>query len=201
MKFKEVMRWMTDDAPETTPVIIVVSETGVVKRLSHKMWNKKNNGYSVRKELICTQSNNRGKQRYESGNNKYMHVNIKDGAFFVHRLVALAWIPNPQNKSHVNHKNGIKNDNRVENLEWVTNLENRRHAISIGLPRKSIEKISNKQVDEMKIMRLAGKNLKDIGKIFNVTGECVRYRTKKIMTPYERALVRQKNNRWKNHNE
>jgi hypothetical protein len=62
-----------------------------------------------------------------------VHLGKSGNTKMVHRLVALAFIPNPENKTQVNHIDGNKNNNDSNNLEWTTNQENMSHAISMGL--------------------------------------------------------------------
>ena len=86
-----------------------------------RIWNEKTERY------LKAQPNPKGYLVVRITVDKVKH------SFKIHREVAKAFIPNPDNKPQVNHIDGNKNNNTVENLEWCTNEENTRHAIKNGL--------------------------------------------------------------------
>ena len=107
--------------PKWLPVIInnketkyIISNTGIIKNI-------------ITNEILIEKYNHKG-YKYVNLNNINSYENQ-----LVHRLVAEAFIPNPDNKPQVNHISGIKTCNWVGNLEWNTCQENIQHAVKMGL--------------------------------------------------------------------
>ena len=109
------------------------------------------NDYEICKNGEIVNKKSGRKIKFDLNSKGYPRVTIAGKKYFVHKLVAEKFVPNPLKKEQVNHKNGIKTDNRVENLEWVTNQENRNHAMNFNLHLKgeacSWSKLTEKNVD------------------------------------------------------
>lgn len=89
--------------------------------------------------------------------------------FLLHRLVALIFLPNPNNLPQVNHKDGNKQNNCVNNLEWCSNDYNRLHAINSGLWDNIRDKVLDNCNDPYKksAAKLNAKDVLDIMTLFN----------------------------------
>jgi len=108
----------------------------------------------------------------------YMQITLTvDGImykYYLHRLVALNFIPNPENKPQVNHKSGIKKDCSTANLEWCTGSENQHHAFDNGIRTdKGLNHYKNKLNSDQRYdvfnCRNRGMTYEKIAEIFNVS--------------------------------
>lgn len=107
----------------------------------------------------------------------YEHVTLSNKGtkttFLIHRLVAIHFIPNPNNLPQINHKDGNKRNNCKENLEWVTGSTNIKHAFENGLSSYKGEKNGKAKLTEYAVkqikLKIAKKiKLKDIANEYNV---------------------------------
>jgi hypothetical protein len=106
-----------------------------------------------------------------------LYKNTERTSLKIHRLVAITFISNPENKKTVNHINGNKLDNNVNNLEWSTYSENLRHAFKIGL-NSGIHKSKLKQSEVLQIkdlLKLKRFSHKEIGKFYGVAHNTISY--------------------------
>lgn len=107
---------------------------------------------------------------YTNKKNGYVYANIsknnKSYNFRVHKLVAEAFIPNPENKPQINHIDGDKTNNRVDNLEWC----NCSYNIKDMYRRKGKYEKDNEIIQKYKELKSCNK----VAKIFNMSGENIR---------------------------
>lgn len=117
------------------------------------------------------------------GGRNGLKVNLR-----IHRLVGLAFIPNPENKPEINHIDGVKTNNHVSNLEWVTSKENSQHAVKTGLivPKQgedqNFSKLKNAEASEIRRLHQTNKySRKELANMFNVSpriiGDCIKWKT------------------------
>ena len=118
--------------------------------------------YSHKRNRFLNPSNLKGYKRVklrDSNNNQKISNQL------VHRLIAKAYIPNPNNKLEINHKNSIRDDNRVDNLEWSTRSENNQHAWTYG---NKVFKKTKKYLDAVKKNIIIARNYR-LNKLKNNT--------------------------------
>lgn len=158
-----------------------ISNTGEIKSLERFTKSNKTRSRKVPAKIINFRIDKDG---YKT---RTLCKDAKKYKISEHRLVALTFLPNPNNLLQVNHKNGIKTDNRVENLEWCTDSENKRHALDndLKIPAKGdsigTSKITNEQAIKIKQLFKKGYTTRKISDIFQISYQLV-WKIKKDQT-------------------
>jgi len=153
-----------------------VSNLGRVKSLDKYVKNR--SGIDSTKIVGKILSQKTSKFGYKSAG---LCVKQKVSWRLIHRLVAIAFLPNPLNLSDVNHVDGIKSNNFVENLEWLSKGDNQRHAYKLGLKNQDgtknpKAKLNDEQVLEIRRTYKEGNlSQRKIGEIYNVSRALIGY--------------------------
>lgn len=101
--------------------------------------------------------------------NGYLSIMLRGKVYKIHRLIAIAYIPNPLNKKTVNHIDGNKLNNSVKNLEWATHSENNKHAYISGLKSaRHLRKHTDRDIEDIEYLYSIGWKNKHIAEKLNI---------------------------------
>ena len=115
--------------------------------------------YTISQEGVVTNITTNHVKKTWLCKNGYYYIDLQHQGYKtkvpLHRLIALHFIENPENKRTVNHKDGNKTNNSISNLEWATDAENMQHAYSTNLnSQKHHLKVSSDLADELFLTRI-----------------------------------------------
>lgn len=152
-----------------------VSNIGRVRSLDRKAYRK---GKSKSGFMVTI----KGKILKNKLNHGYHHIHLYTGGKYrtkkVHRLVAKAFIPNPEDKPNVNHIDLDRTNNKVDNLEWCTQQENIDHSIKLGsydlFDNNVFAKLKNEQVLQIvQLLDTSNMIYTDIAIRFNISVQSI----------------------------
>ena len=138
-----------------------INSEGIVRRISTKRTKKsfkRKDGYI-------------GIQLYKT---KYDIINYQ-----LHRLIAIAFIPNPENKEYINHKDSNRENNSLANLEWVTFKENVKHGYEFGYSCNKGSKNGFSILNETQVLEIRKRRQEEnisyqkLAEIYNVSYGCI----------------------------
>lgn len=157
--------------------------------------------YSITKEGVITNIETNTVKKCWLAKNGYYYVDLfykkTRKKIALHRLLAIHFIPNKNNKRTVNHKDGNKLNNDLTNLEWCTDSENIKHAYDNNL-NSAVKKLENKDLKNVVDIFLKGTSLQEIAKIYNVSAGTLSSRLSKYIDEtgkredFQKELTRQK---------
>lgn len=132
-----------------------VSDEGYIRRTPRLVNHRWNSKMLLNPKTLARYTNRKG--YYYSRT----EINCKSTHICIHKAVAEAFIPNPENKPQIDHIDGDKSNNKVSNLRWVTNRENYDYSVELGLRVNSYKALEEHRHDPVRVQKVKENNIKN----------------------------------------